>query len=27
VEQILARRMQTGVRWIAGPPSTEKTVA
>jgi putative flavoprotein involved in K+ transport len=27
VEQILARRMQTGVRWISGPPSTEKTVA
>jgi putative flavoprotein involved in K+ transport len=27
VEQILVRRMQTGVRWIAGPPSTEKTVA
>jgi putative flavoprotein involved in K+ transport len=27
VDQILARRMQTGVRWIAGPPSTEKTVA
>jgi putative flavoprotein involved in K+ transport len=27
VEQILARRMQTGVRWIAGAPSTEKTVA
>jgi putative flavoprotein involved in K+ transport len=27
VEQIVARRMQTGVRWIAGLPSTEKTVA
>jgi putative flavoprotein involved in K+ transport len=27
VEQILARRMQTGVRWIAGLPRTEKTVA
>jgi putative flavoprotein involved in K+ transport len=27
VEQISARRMQTAVRWIAGLPSTEKTVA
>jgi putative flavoprotein involved in K+ transport len=27
VEQIAARRMQTGVRWIAGLPRSEKTVA
>jgi putative flavoprotein involved in K+ transport len=26
-EQILARRMQTGVRWVAGLPRAEKTVA
>jgi hypothetical protein len=26
-DQIAQRRMQTGVRWIAGLPRSEKTVA